>query len=411
GLLKDIEVLKLRLTRVEDSLRSVASAEDLERAARELGRLSAALEALEFKFKGSNETLAAFMANVSVSIAELSRRVDELSERLLFPALVVDGVGDRVVVLSRPLRVVSLAPSATETLYFIGAIDLVVGVDDFSDFPKVVKERRDRGEIASIGGFWTPSVEKIIGLKPDLVVGVASVPSHRALKAQLSAYGIPVLLLPNFRASDVVESLLIAGKALGRLPEAYKVAYKVELAFKYATLLSEKLESKTKVAAIVWVKPLFVVGGGTWEHDILEYAGLVNVYGDMALWPSVSPETLLERMPEAILLTSSHGMVNREALVNHLVGVLGDSAYKIPAVRDGRIYVLSGDYEDAFVRPSPRTVVALYVILIVFHPQLFDLKPDDIPYDVSRETLDIVGILKDKIPDYILELIVLGLRE
>ena len=408
--LKDIEDLKLRLGNIEDSLKNVASAGDLEKVARELGRLSVDLKDLEFKFKGSNETLAAFIANVSLSIAELSKRVYELSERLLFPIVVVDGVGDRVVVLSRPLKVVSLAPSATETLYFVGAVELIVGVDDFSDFPKVVKEKRDKGEIASIGDFWTPSIEKIIGLKPDIVVGVASVPSHRALKAQLSAYGIPVLLLPDFRVSDVVESLLIVGRALGKLSEAYMAAYQVELAFKYATLLSAKLESKTRVAAIVWVSPLFVVGGGTWEHDVLEYAGLVNIYGDMALWPSISPETLLERMPEAILLTSSHGMVDREGLVKQLVGALGDSAYKIPALRDGRIYVLSGDYEDSFVRPSPRTVIALYVLLIVFHPQLFDLKPEDIPYNVSRETLDIVEILRDKIPERVLELIELGLK-
>ncbi|MDM7274818.1 MAG: helical backbone metal receptor [Thermoprotei archaeon] len=408
--LRDVEELKSRLDRIEKSLGNVASAEELKSIAREVGELSAMIGILESRIKGSNETLTAFIANVSASISEISRRVNELSERLLFPAVIVDGAGDRVVILSRPSKVVSLAPSATETLYFMGALNLIVGVDDFSDFPRVVKEGRDRGEIASIGGFWTPSVEKIVGLKPDLVVGVASVPSHRALKAQLSAYGIPVLLLPNSRASDVVESLLIAGRALGRLPEAYRIAYQVELAFKYAALLSTKLESKVSVSAVVWVKPLFVVGGGTWQHDILEYAGLINVYGDMKLWPSVSPETLLERVPEAIIMTTGHGMVSREDLVNQLVGVLGDSAYKIPALRDGRIYGLSGAYEDAFNRPSPRTIIALYVLLVVFHPQLFDLKPGDIPYDVSPETLDVAVILRDKVPGQILELIELGLR-
>jgi ABC-type Fe3+-hydroxamate transport system substrate-binding protein len=73
----------------------------------------------------------------------------------------------------------------------------------------------------------------------------------------------------------------------------------------------------------------------------------------MRLWPQVSPESLLERAPEVIIVTSSHGAVSAEDLVNFLLGSLGDAAYRIPALRDGRIYVLSGAYEDSFVRPSP----------------------------------------------------------
>jgi iron complex transport system substrate-binding protein len=405
--LKDLDVVKRRISSIEESLRQVASVRDLERIAEELGRASAELKLLSSRLALANESLRASIRELASTVDSLSRRVEVLAEQMLFPVTVTDGVGDKVVVLRKPSRLVSLAPSVTETLYYIGALEFLVGVDEWSDFPAIVKERRDRGELAVVG-FWSPRVEVIVGLKPDLVIGVASVPSHRALKSILAPYGIPVVLLPDFKLSDVEESILIVGRVTGRLVEAYETLYKFKLAVNYATLLASKVEYKPKVAAVVWVRPLFVVGGGTWEHDIVEVVG-VNVYGDMKLWPQVSPESLLARAPEVIIVTSSHEFVSAEDLVNFLVEALGDAAYRIPALRDGRIYVLSGAYEDSFVRPSPRTILSLYVLLIALHPQLFDLATTAIPQKLSPETLDVIGVLSKIAPDPVVAFLKVGL--
>jgi len=406
--LRGLEELRARVESVERALGGVASARDLERLAEELGRVSAQLRILEGSVGAVNESLRSSLRDLLGRVEALTERVNVLAEQMLFPVTVVDGVGDKVVILRKPSRIVSLAPSVTETLYYIGALEALVAVDPWSDFPQSVKERRERGELATVD-YWSPSAEAIAALKPDLVVGVASVPSHRALKSLLSQYGIPVLLLPDFKLSDVVDSLLIAGRATGRIVEAYEAVYKVELAINYASLLASKAELKPRIAAVVWVKPLFVVGGGTWEHDILELVGY-NVYGDLSLWPQVSPESMLERAPEVIVMTSSHGMVGVEDLVNTLLGALGDAAYKIPALRDGRIYVLTGDYENAFVRPSPRTIIAIYVLLVALHPQLFNLSPAEIPRTLSPETLDIIHILERIAPDPVVEIVGKGLK-
>ena len=405
--LKDLDLVKKRISSIEESLSQVASARDLERIAQELGRASAELKLLSSRLTLVNESLKASVKELMSTVDSLSRRVEVLAEQMLFPVTITDGVGDKVVVLRKPSKLISLAPSVTETLYYIGAVGLLVGVDEWSDFPAIVKERRDRGELAVVG-FWSPKVEVIVGLKPDLVIGVASVPSHRALKNILAPYGIPVVLLPNFKLSDVEESILIAGRVTGRVVEAYEALYKFKLAVNYATLLSSKIEYKLKVAAVVWVKPLFVVGGGTWEHDVVEVVG-VNVYSDMRLWPQVSSESLLERAPEVIIVTSSHGAVGAEDLVNFLLGSLGDAAYRIPALRDGRIYVLSGAYEDSFVRPSPRTILSLYVLLVALHPQLFNLTTTAIPQKLSPETLDVIGVLSKTAPDPVVAFLKVGL--
>jgi len=406
--LRGLEELRARVESVERALGGVASARDLERLAEELGRVSAQLRILEGSVGAVNESLRSSLRDLLDRVEALTERVNVLAEQMLFPVTVVDGVGDKVVILRKPSRIVSLAPSVTETLYYIGALEALVAVDPWSDFPQSVRERRERGELATVD-YWSPSAEAIAALKPDLVIGVASVPSHRALKSLLSQYGIPVILLPDFKLSDVVDSLLIAGRATGRIVEAYETVYKVELAINYASLLVSKAELKPRIAAVVWVKPLFVVGGGTWEHDILELVGY-NVYRDLSFWPQISPESMLERAPEVIVMTSSHEMVGVEDLVNTLLGALGDAAYKIPALRDGRIYVLTGDYENAFVRPSPRTIIAIYVLLAAIHPQLFNLSPAEIPRTLSLETLDIIRILERIAPDPVVEMIRKGLK-
>ncbi len=407
GQVEGLELLRARISSIEESLKHVASARDLEKLAEELGRVSAELKLLSLKLTDVNESLKLSIRDLQSLIDSVSKRVEILAEQMLFPVTVTDGIGDKIVVLRKPSRIVSLAPSVTETLYYLGAIEALVGVDEWSDFPSVVKERRDRGELATVG-YWSPKVEVIVGLKPDLVIGVASVPSHRALKSLLAPYGIPVVLLPDSKLSDVEDSILIASRVTGKLVEGYETLYKFKLAVNYASLLSLKAEFKPRIAAIVWVEPIFVVGGGTWEHDILEIVG-VNVYGDLKLWPMVSPESLLERAPEVIIATSSHGIVSVESLVNHLLKTLGDAAYKIPAIRDGRVYVISGAYEDSFVRPSPRTVLSLYVLLVAIHPQLFNLTVTSIPKELSPQTLDIIDVLSTTIPDPIASFLKAGL--
>ena len=386
-----------------------ASAEDLERIAARVAELSSRLEELSEELRevgeASQEAIDAVKV-IKASLEEVKRELGEVSEAILFPVEVIDGTGDLVVVTSRPERIVSMAPSVTETLYYVRALDRLVGVDDYSDWPASVAEARERGDIASIGGFWNPSIEAILSLDPDLVIGVASAPPHRQVKQLLEAYGIPVILLPNESLEDIKRSLIIVGKATGNIVEAYEALIAFEATISAASALLGGAEG-VKVAVAVWLEPLFVVGWGNWEHDIIESLGAVNVYGDegdekLMGWPMVSVESLLERAPEVLIVTGHQG-ITVEDVINWLESQLGEAAQEIPAVKNGRVYVLQGAYADVFARPSPRTALAVYVLLAVLSPQSLGLNFDDLPSNINPSTLDILGLIDGRVPERVYE--------
>lgn len=392
-----IAELRTRLSRVEEGLAQAAKASELKSLAEELGKIRADVSLLR---QADSELLG--------RIEKLSKDVDKLAESMLFPAKIVDGAGETVIVRSRPQRIVSLAPSVTEILYYLNLTSSIVGTDSFSNFPKHIKEKRERGEIAEIGGFVTPSVEKIVATKPDLVIGVATASSHVRMKALLAQFGIPVIVLPASTLADVERSLAMVGEATGRIVEAYENVYRFRLAVNYAIALAGR-GTPVNLTAVVWPQPIFVVGSNTWQHDVISLIGK-NVFDDLSGWRAVSPEALLAKKPSIILLTTSHGITSREDFVNRLIGALGNAAYEIPAVKNGAIYAISGQYEDAFVRPSPRTIVAVYALLIFMQPQLFGLDPASTPKDIMMENIDIVAVLKDQAPPEVVAFISKGIE-
>lgn len=314
-------------------------------------------------------------------LEELAGKVKGLEEKLLFPATVVDGTGSEVVIPSRPERIVSLAPATTETLYFIGAFDRIVGVDSFSDYPPEVKSKVESGEVEVVGGFADPSVEKILALDPDLVVGVAGWGPHEKVKLILESMGVPVVLVPQESIDDVRRGILMLGIATGNVEDAVKALREFDAKVSLARYYSETL-NPTSVALIVWVEPIWVAGGATFQNDIIEYAGGVNVFANITGWASVSPEDLLAANPEVIILTYD---MNASEFTSYLENTLGDAAYNITAVREGRIYTIQGDYDNLLSRPSPRVADGVALLLYILHPDLYNASaPPDI---ISPETL------------------------
>ena len=314
-------------------------------------------------------------------LEELAEKVNGLEEKLLFPATIVDGTGSEVVIPSRPERIVSLAPSTTEALYFVGALDRIVGVDSFSDYPPEIKNMTESGEVAVIGGFADPSIEEILALNPDLVVGVAGWGPHEKVKLILESMGIPVVLLPQESINDVRRGILILGIATGNIDQAVTALREFDAKIYLAKYYSETV-TPVRTALIVWVNPIWVAGGGTFQNDIIEYAGGVNVFANITGWASVSPEDLLAADPEVIILT--HDM-NATEFTSYLEDALGDAAYNITAVREGRIYTIQGDYDNLLSRPSPRVADGVALLLYILHPDLYNASAP--PSIVSPETV------------------------
>lgn len=408
-----VEQVESRIAKLESGLSQAATTEDLESLASELSALSELLDdmaqrisQLEKASEESGESIGSMLEQLSElqeRLEALETRVEQVYQSIFFPAAIVDGTGGTVVIPEKPERIVSMAPSVTETLYYLGLLDSLVGVDSYSDFPPEVADLRESGEIADIGGFWTPSVEAILDLEPDLVIGVASAPPHIQVKETLEAYGIPVLLLPNNTLGDVRESIVMVGRATGNIVEAYIALAAFDRAVATARTLAG--DTGVGVAVVVWLNPLFVVGGANWENDIIQEAGGVNVYSDVEGWPQVSYETLLEKNPDVIILMGGSGeepSFTVEDFIQTLESQLGDAVWEIDAVKEGRIYVLLGDYNDAFARPSPRSALAVFVLAAILSPEAFGVQ-GELPQVISPSSFDIISLLEPRVSDEVLE--------
>lgn len=331
------------------------------------------------------------------TVNAIANETERLRELALFPVTIVDSTGDPITIATRPNRIVSLLPSVTEILWLVGAAEQVIAVDDQSNYPHEVEEALANGSLRSIGSGWYPDVEAILSMNPDLVIGVDSVQSHHTLKDILSDYGIPVLLLPDYNLNDIIESILLVGRATGHPIEAVNLAINVR-----STIISLRADltdyvnqtgiQPPRVAVFVWLYPLWVVGNSTWMNDVIFLSGGVNAYAEMVTgWQAVDPESLLETMPDVILVTTGHGAINMttEEFIQYLQGEIGDAVYSIPAISDNRIYFISGDYEDALVRPGPRVTDAVKLISLVLFPRFYGMDPESIPHLLDPNTVNL----------------------
>lgn len=240
-------------------------------------------------------------------------------------------------------RIVSLAPAITECLFELGAGELVKGVTEHDLFPKEVKK------LPSVGGYYDPSLEKILALSPDLVIGIATF--HARLLERLDSLGVETLPLTIHRGLDGVESALLQiGERIGHEERARRtwsdigteldqVADEVREAFP---------EGAPSLLVFVWHDPLTVAGGFNFINDILVRIGIPNAAADIQYtFPQIDPEGIISRDPDIILVPQTErGMsLSPETLQRALRGL------PIRAVKENRIVSVSA---DLLFHPGPR---------------------------------------------------------
>jgi len=251
--------------------------------------------------------------------------------------MVVDDLG-RSVVLAHPAeRIISLAPHATELLFDVGAGGRVVGVSQGSDYPPAATR------IPRVGGASGLDMERIVQLRPDLVVAWASGNSRLAVE-RLIDMGIPVYFSEPRRLEDVATSL----ERLGRLAGTESVAYAAAHAFnsRLQQLRAQYAHRATvTVFYEIWNSPLLTVNGEHMISHVIELCGGRNVFADVpVLTPQVGVEAVLARDPQAIVASAIGG--RRPPWL--------DDWRRWPwlaAVRSGNLYFIDSDLMN---RQTPR---------------------------------------------------------
>ena len=252
-----------------------------------------------------------------------------------------DELGNPVVVPDHPHRIVCLIPSVVDDVYALGAGEDVIAVSDFTRYPAAARGK------PSIGLPLSPSLEMIVALHPDLVLGSADLNRPETAR-QLSRLGIAAFMVNPHGLSGVYRSLLSLGLALNREAAAHAL---IEQLKAQERSVRERAAQRPQVRVFlpVWYDPIVTIGGRSFLSELIETAGAVSITDSIAQeWPQISLEVVMAHQPDALVLIKD-GKVTFHDLENR------PGWDTLPAVRNRRVYYL----DDRAEFPSPIAFQAL----------------------------------------------------
>ena len=292
------------------------------------------------------------------------RRAEVMFAALLAVAAVSPATAARAAGDEAPARIVSLAPSLTETIFALGAGDRLVGVTDYCDHPPEVSR------IARVGGFINPNLEVIITLRPDLVVAVPN-GGAKALVERLEQLGITVLIVQVYTLSDIDVAIRDVGRAI-QVPERAEAL--IARMHRSMESMKERLRGRPRRRVIlVWEQqPLIVGGAGTYIDELIQMAGGENIaVAGKGRFPHYGIEEVVARGPEVIL--DAFMLSDASAASSEARRRFWDRWPTIPAVRTGEVHFIE---TFTVVRPGPRIPEALEILARAIHPDAFALIPE-----------------------------------
>jgi len=251
-----------------------------------------------------------------------------------------------------PARIVSLAPSVTETLFALGVGPRVVAVSDHCDYPPEVVT------LPKIGSFLTPSVEAVLAARPDLVIATPSPGNYDAV-AQLRRLGVRVEAIEATRLAEVATMTRRIAELAG-VPEAgERLVAEMERDMD-AVRARVANAARPRVLMIIGQEPLIAVGRGSFLGELLAEAGAVNVAPPGSAWPHLTLEYVIAADP-AVVIDSSMG--SEEATASSSFWARFTS---LTAVRERHVFPFRS-YRA--LRPGPRLPAALADLARLIHPE------------------------------------------
>ena len=259
---------------------------------------------------------------------------------------VTDELGRQVAIVKAPQRIISLAPSVTETLFALGAEAKLIAVTSYCDYPPETKTKE------KIGDTQRPNIERIVALKPDLVIASTASQLEAFVRALENA-GIPVYVSNPRNLEDALRSILAIGDITGAREQGEALTKQLQARIDQ---VRHRVAGKTTPSVFVMLgaQPLITIGKGSFMTDLLTRAGGRSISETEASdYPQFSLETVIARQPEVIFLQAGE-----EPLPERL--------RQTPAARQGRIYHID---DDLLMRPGPRIVAGLEALAAKIHPE------------------------------------------
>jgi iron complex transport system substrate-binding protein len=246
-------------------------------------------------------------------------------------------------------RIISCAPSITETLFSLSLGDRVVGVSDFCKFPQEV------AKIPKIGGYTNPHYEMIIRLNPDLVILLQE---HIQMLEFLKKNKIEYLLIDNYNLSSILESFLKIGKKCGKVEKTEHLVQTIQSEMNVDSIgeaipphvflcVDRENQGNGKIYRA------YAAGNLTFYHDLIKRAGMNNSIIDSKIaYPQVSDEGIIMMQPDIIIdIAMNYKRITLNKIENDW-----HSLPMVPAVKNNMIFCLTGDY---LTIPGPRILKIL----------------------------------------------------
>lgn len=244
-------------------------------------------------------------------------------------------------------KIVSLSPAMTEIIFTLGAAQHLVGVTTFCNYPEQAKS------IYKIGDFSNPSLERIVGLKPDLVI--VNLPEQMRIKRQLEKLNINIFISSPGTLEDIYSEIIEIGSILKKERAADSLVNYMKMHIsrgdKPVLPVPKHIEgnavegsSKKRVYIELSPKPLVTVGAPSFLNELLEMAGAENIFADLGKdYPVVPQEEVIKRNPDIII-------------VLHPVSIKDRMGWQmVAAIKNNRVYTSLN--QDHLMRPGPRLVI------------------------------------------------------
>ncbi len=260
-------------------------------------------------------------------------------------------------------RIVSLAPSITETLFTVGCGKRVAGATRYCNYPPAAKR------IPRVGGYIDPSYERIAGLKPDLVVALRG-PEHKRVRAYLQRMRLPMVSVDHESLAGIVASLEQLGRACGAPDRGAQLAREARARLRK---VAQHIRGRKRPRVLIVfgratvagpMREVYVAGRKGLYDDVLRRAGGANAFPrDVPAYPKLSAEGIAALDPDLIVELAPE--LEREGVTH---AQLLDSWRTIPslrAVKNGAVHILPGAYGEV---PGPRFVDLVVHLSRLLHP-------------------------------------------
>ncbi|WP_425388195.1 ABC transporter substrate-binding protein [Ectobacillus panaciterrae] len=281
------------------------------------------------------------------------------NENTAFPVTVKDAAGEKVTIKEKPKKIVSLIPSNTEIAFELGLGDKIVGVSDFDNYPKEAASKE------KVGG-QEMNLEKIISLKPDLVLAHAS-SAHNSAKGlkQLRDAGIAVLVVNDAKSiQQVYESIETIGRATGEKENADHVVKSMKEKIKMIQAEAAKIKDvKTVFVEVSPAPEIYTAGKNTFMDEMLSIINAKNAAGDLEGWNKIDLEAVVKRNPDVIVTTYGYYVKDAAAQVLNRKGW-----QEVNAVKQKRVVDVNS---DIVTRSGPRLAEGVEELAKAVYPETF----------------------------------------